>query len=475
MVKHRTAHDEPLARRVGDVVARVADRTWVSSAAGATVTGLVMVGVYAWLLTEAMARTRYDLWGALIVGPALLLLSWPLLVRAMRTDDDGWVRRLIGIAYGLKLVGGLARWAVAFVLYGGSADAARYDAEGTLVAQQFRDGDFAISLAGRLEGTRFTEVLTGVVYTITGPTLLGGYLVFSWLGFWGLYFFYRAFRVAMPRADHRRYALLVFLLPSLVFWPSGIGKEAWMCLCLGLATFGAARLLTGTRGSTMPLALGLAGSAMVRPHMTAIVFVGIVAAFLFRRDVRRTLLTPLARTLTLSVLAVAGVVIAGRAGDFFALESVTAESVGTVLDTTGTRTDEGGSEFTPQRVRSPVDFPAAFVTVLFRPFPWEASNLQALATSLETAALLVFAMLSWKRLRNVWVFKSGRPYIVLCLVYTTLFVIGFSTFGNFGLLARQRSLVYPFLLVLLCLPTLDEMRRRRMSPVHSSIREPLHR
>ena len=32
----------------------------------------------------------------------------------------------------------------------------------------------------------------------------------------------------LPTGDHRRYALLVFFMPSLLFWPSSIGKESWM-------------------------------------------------------------------------------------------------------------------------------------------------------------------------------------------------------------------------------------------------------
>ena len=40
--------------------------------------------------------------------------------------------------------------------------------------------------------------MTGIVYTVTGPSLIGGYLVFSWLGFWGLLLFFRAFQIAVP-------------------------------------------------------------------------------------------------------------------------------------------------------------------------------------------------------------------------------------------------------------------------------------
>ncbi|MGY1739556.1 MULTISPECIES: hypothetical protein [unclassified Blastococcus] len=420
------------------------------------------IGAYVGVLALGMERTSYDVWGAMVVAPGLLLISWPLLAAAFRREDDGWVRRLIGIAFALKVLGALARWAVAFVLYDGTADASSYDARGAEIAEQFRSGIFGVDLGMEVVGTGFLIILTGVVYTAIGPTLLGGYLFFAWLGFWGLYFLYRAFCIAVPGGHHRRYALLVFLFPSMVFWSSGMGKEAFLTFCIGLATLGAARLLTGTRGAALPLALGLLGSAMVRPHMTAIAFVAVVAGFLFRRDLHRTALTPLARTVTLVVLVVAGVAIAGQAQEFLGVEDVSLQSVDEVRSETerNANADGAGSDFEPQVVNSPADFPAAALTVLFRPFPWEAGNLQALAAAAEGLVLLGLVVASWRRLQMVWRFRRGRPYVVLCLAYLLLFVYAFSTFGNFGLLARQRSLVYPFLMALVCLPTVAELRRR---------------
>ncbi|CCG01316.1 hypothetical protein [Blastococcus saxobsidens] len=444
-----------LAARLGRRLERIRPAGWTAGL------GLAAIAAYAIVLAAGMTRSTYDVWGALVVGPGLLAVSWPLLAGVLRRERDQWVRRVIVFAFGLKILGALARWAVAFVLYDGAADASRYDLQGAAVAEQLRSGSFVIDLGVPLVGTGFLILLTGIVYTVTGPTLLGGYLVFAWLGFWGLYAFYRAFRTAMPEGNHRRYALLVFLLPSMIFWPSGIGKEAWMCLCLGVATLGAARLLTGTRGAVLPLALGLGGSALVRPHLTALIFVATVAGFLFRRDVRRTVLTPVTRAVTLVALLAAGALIAQQAAAFFDVEDVSAGSVETVLAETERNTGTGGSNFDAQPVRSPLDLPAAVLTVLFRPFPWEAGNLQSLLTSAEGVLLLGLAIASWGRLRTVWAYRAGRPFVVLCLAYTVAFVYVFSTFGNFGILARQRVLAYPFVLALLCLPTLRELRRHR--------------
>ncbi|HEX2375354.1 MAG TPA: hypothetical protein VHO93_15345, partial [Actinomycetota bacterium] len=47
-----------------------------------------------------------------------------------------------------------------------------------------------------------------------------------------------------------------------------------------------------------------------------------------------------------------------------------------------------------------------------------------------------------------------RPYVAFVAVYSLLFVFAFSTISNFGILARERTQVLPFFLVLLAIPAL---------------------
>ena len=109
--------------------------------------------------------------------------------------------------------------------YSGVADAYGYSRVGAQVAAQIRNGDFSFHV-GRLIGDGATSIITGIIYTVVGSNILGGFFVFAFLGFVSLVLFYRAFRVALPDGDHRRYAKLVFFFPSLLFWTSAIGKDA---------------------------------------------------------------------------------------------------------------------------------------------------------------------------------------------------------------------------------------------------------
>ena len=143
----------------------------------------------------------------------------------------------------MKLAASFVRYFVAFSLYG-SGDASAYDSAGTEIAESFHRGELSLTdLLALRQGTRFIDDLTGLIYALTGPSRLGGFLVYSFIGFWGLFLFHRAARIGLPEGSQRRYALLVFFLPSLVFWPSSIGKEAVMMLSLGICAYGAARIL----------------------------------------------------------------------------------------------------------------------------------------------------------------------------------------------------------------------------------------
>ena len=113
------------------------------------------------------------------------------------------------------------------------------------------------------------------------------------------------------------------------------------------------------------------------------------------------------------------------------------------------RTAEGGSEFVPSIVDSPARAPLATVTVLFRPFVFETHNLQSLLAAIEGTALMIFCLVrfrwEWAAIRSL----RRQPYVVFCLVYSFLFIVAYSSYANFGLLARQRVQLYPLFLVLL--------------------------
>lgn len=408
---------------------------------------------YLVLFCLEMTYGSYNEWLPFLLIPLLIALTVPLAVREGRRSVDRLIPALILWAVVLKLGGALVRYLVAFGVYEGGADASVYDQAGTGFAELFREGYLTVDVGGPLVGTNFIKVLTGIVYTLIGSSKLGGFLVFSWLGFLGLYLMYRAFRTAVPDGHHRRYAVLAFFLPSLLFWPSSIGKEAWMMLTLGISAYGVARVYARQRGGYLILSIGLVGMSMVRPHVAVVVVVAVVAGLLLRRSPGRPLETRvLATLLGLVLLVVAGSVVVAGSEKFFGVDRFDAETVQGVLDKTEEQTAQGGSRFAAPSARSVEDVPVAAFSVLFRPFPFEARQAGELIASAEGTLLAVLCLVWWRQLVAVPRQALRRPYVTFCVVYSLIFVVAFSSFGNFGIITRQRVQVFPFVLALLCLP-----------------------
>lgn len=420
---------------------------------------LVMVPVatlavaYLFLLSWAMQETSFDIWGGLVVAPVLLAITLPLVTRGARAEGDTRMVHILQVAVVAKVIfGTVLRYGVIFGVYG-SGDAQGYDKAGRVIAAALRNGNITFDTGGGSEGTRAVGVITGVVYSVIGSTKLGGFMVFSWLAFLGIFLMYKAYRLAVPEGDHHRYAILVFFLPTVLFWPSSLGKEAWLTFTLGISIYGAARILTRLRGGFVLLGLGLWGTAIVRPHLTLLVFIGLVAGYLLRSSPSTQRRLSADKIIGLGVILVVGVLVAGRFQEYFKLDELDREAVGALIDRTAERSDDGDSSYDAvNAARNPFALPQAVLAVLFRPFPFEANNAQSLATSLEATVLLVLFARSPRRLLGALRHTLRNPFLLLCTTYVLLFVVAFSAIGNFGILARQRSLVYPLLLVLLAMP-----------------------
>jgi hypothetical protein len=423
----------------------------------------------------AASADAYNIIGGILVVALIIPISLPILKRESLRQGDRRVLVLLVVALSLKIIFSLARHYVAFDLYQGSADAAGYHGNGIRIMEMFRDGNFDSGLPS-LSDTNFIKFLTGVVYTIIGPSSIGGFLIFSWLAFWGLFLCYRAFVIAVPDGQSRSYGRLLFFFPSLLFWPSSIGKEAWMLFAIGIFAFGSARVLSGRALRGLPIAaLGLWLGTLIRPHVPAMLGGALVVAFLVgRRYEKFRPIRPAVKIATLAILVAGGLVLLTQAEGFLKSDLTSLEGITSTLESVSNRSAHGGSEFDPPVVRSPLDLPAAFGTVLFRPFVFEANNALALLSAVEGLLLLLFSLkrLPWilaafKRLRR-------EPYIAQAIVYTLLFVIAFSSLPNFGLLARQRVQLYPFYFVLLCIAPvkkrLEKAQEHNISDAYRSTR-----
>jgi hypothetical protein len=225
-----------------------------------------------------------------------------------------------------------------------------------------------------------------------------------------------------------------------------------------------ARILTGRSGrGFLLLGLGMWGTAMIRPHVTLIVFASVSVAYLLRSSTTssRTSLAGLGRMVGVLVLIVGGIFVVSTARTFLGVqEGSTSAALSQALSDVQARTSQGGSEFVGARPNSPIDYPWAVVTVLARPFPYESTNVAAAIASMEGLALIALILASHVFSRTFRWFKR-RPYVAFSLTFVVIFTYAFSAINNFGILARQRSQLLPFVLVLCALPPAP---RRTVAP-----------
>jgi hypothetical protein len=352
----------------------------------------------------------------------------------------GPVKLLVYAALALRFVGAYGREAIA-------KDANVYFRWGSQYAEYFSRFDFSplwddtLWRSSNWLGTNFVGYPTGAIIALIGPSKMGTFFAFGLLSFLGILAFAFAYRRAYPRAPYFAFWAWVFLFPSLWFWPSSIGKEAIVILGLGLATLGYA----GRNGQTnWPIVvLGLATIYVIRPQVTAIVIFAIMLSFWL--DFRGW--TPS------RMMQGAAILVFGLAGIYFMMSrtldgEVSVSALQEYVDVNASRNDEGGSSV--EGIGSdPSGIPMAMLNVIARPFIWEAHTMNALVSALEIMLMWGLILLRRKQLmaalRHWRTDRMLRFAIPLALIY--IIALGMNL-SNLGLVARQRTLVLPFIFLI---------------------------
>ncbi len=390
----------------------------------------------------------YDWQGMVIVTAAICILAVFLIPRLARHRDSLISAKILAVGLALKLGFAMLRNWTSFVLYGGAADAYGYHLKGTLISQDIWRLNFNAVTPYITWGTSFVEFFTGAIYSITGPSIYAGYLVYAFLAFLGSYYFYRAFRIAFPEGNKWLYISLIFFFPSILFWPNGIGKDALIFLFLGLFAYGGARMVQGRLQGLIPIAIGLVGTLYVRPHIAVILALSFILAFslpgIGKRPVRIA-------TFIIVLLAVVGLgwLFLPQIASYIGLEELSPQGLLDRFQYQSELTTQGGSAFQTMDIKNPLTYPWAMVTLLFRPFPWEAHNALALIQSLEGILVIILVVWRLKSLGKALGSSIANPYTRFILIYAIAFTIAFAVVANFGIIARQRMMFLPFFFMLI--------------------------
>lgn len=403
------------------------------------------------LLWALLTGVTLAAWGASRDYQVGVLWAWgvvlavlPLLhrVSVMPADrlwlDRAWLVRLLVVLV-------LGVWVEGYYRLRTGLDADMYQRVGKYVAEHLRFyGTLPyVEPEVRWNGTIHYILQVGVVYWLLGASAQMMKVFNTLAAFLGTLGFYRMYRRVQPGSGMDLPLAFLFFMPSMLYWTTIHGKDPWMYAFLGMGMFFAGRFLERFRPwDFVGMALGILGMAWIRPHVAAIFALALVVFSLLQRY-RRGPLNPLLRGFSLVVLGVVAFLAVRAVMEAFRVQNL--EEALQFAVRQGEASAYGRTAIQLPEIRSFTQLglfaPLGFVTVLFRPFPWEARSVFALISAVENLVLLVFSVQHLRRHR--W--RPTHPIGVMAGVYVLLFVLAFyPAMGNLGTLVRQKVQLLPF-------------------------------
>lgn len=270
--------------------------------------------------------------------------------------------------------------------------------------------------------------------------------------FGGKFLIFESLAASLPARFRQRALVACLWMPSVVFWSSGLVKEAFAIIGVGIVCAGMARALKNRVFGLTLMALGLYLIALIKPY---ILFPAVISCSVWyywsRTTSRKHGVGSRSTYLFVGLLVALGAytVIA----QFFPGFSIAMFGESAAIQREASLTAEGGSNFvigdttdrslTGQMIYAPL----ALVTTLFRPTIFEVRNPLMLVSALETTFLTVLTV------RSIWTKSPGamlrtvlkEPVVLFAFTFATLMAIGVGLgTTNFGTLSRYRIPLMPF-------------------------------
>ncbi|WP_312206344.1 hypothetical protein [Epilithonimonas hominis] len=291
------------------------------------------------------------------------------------------------------------------------------------------------------EGTMFMYAFNYLFSNLLNMSYFANTLLFSLFGFMGLTFFYL---VAVQTVPYNKiisgYVLfpLIFFLPNLHFWSSGVGKDTTLFLCIGMFTYGLMKPF-----QRIPL-LVLAGllSMAIRPHITLFLMVGFGLAYVFGGKV-----SPAQRIIFSAAMIAVGLAILPSVMEFAKIEEASAEGFDKFA--TGKAAVLSRSSAGSAIDISSYPFPLKVLTFWFRPALFDVRNINGLIAALENLLLLI-VFIKAMRTSPIRAFKAA-PFVIKGLViFLVVGTLAFSqSMGNMGIMIRMRNMFLPGMIIYL--------------------------
>jgi hypothetical protein len=288
-------------------------------------------------------------------------------------------------------------------------------------------------------GTQAIIYITQAIKTSVGGTYLDFYLLFQPIGFLGICVLLRAFEEIYDelRLPHSVYLYALVAIPSLHFWSSALGKDTPFLLAVSLALWASMRLPSRAKALLAAVLLML----LIRPHVALVAVAALSLAVVVGRGI------PLYLRVALFIVAAAGSGVAATAIEStYAIDVTSSESIGQQFERRDNvlQSDEAGNSAVS------ASFPIRLLSLLFRPFFFDADEPFALVASFESAFVIYIVLFMLLRWREVWRLFRSVFFVRYALIYAfglTIFLT--LSYWNVGLGLRQKwSMLMPTYFVL---------------------------
>jgi hypothetical protein len=353
--------------------------------------------------------------------------------------------------------------------FSGGSDSNAYIELGQRVATQFELQGYS-QVHRAVPGTGAIDLTMGHIFRIAGVDRLAANYLMTGMSSIGIILFWVSTRNLMTNERIRNiYAYLLLLAPTTAFWSASVSKEA--PILLGVACVSAAFFELFDRHRRLTPRIGIlfgVGSlclGYVRPHVALLLILAIVGAT-FLSSGRMSMATTGQRRLLVGVFALGGLLVAIPLSE----ELLGVNEGGSLVENARDASEQnaegqGRSAYQAEPVRGIADVPRALVSVLLRPYPWEIETpFQALAAG-ETflyMGLLLYAIMS---VGTTQARLLRHPAMIFGSLYIALMSSALVTYGNIGLLVRQRMQIWPHLILLSCLLLSSKRRPASQLPV----------
>lgn len=399
-------------------------------------------------------------------------------------------RKYIWASYGAHVFSALALIWITKGFFGGG-DIFLYQRGGLLISEKmqqefgyyfieaiklFLQLDSNISgIVGAGHSTGSVAAITGILMFFLGNSFYAASMVVSLFAFSGQIATYMGLRDLFPVEYKKRLLTATLLIPSVVFWSSGMLKETIAMIGLGWLFFVTIRFCYKQFKIIylLPAIVGAILIANTKAYILPPYLIASSAAIYWQRagvtGQRMIRIKPF--TLAMAALAtVVGIVVIGELFPRFSLSNI-GESAAYLQEVAPTI--EGGSNISmgagnKRSLTGQLGFaPWALITALFRPFIFEVHNIMSLINALETTVIawLFYKVIRARSIKKTMALLSSSPALVFCAVFVLLFAVGVGlTSMNLGTLSRYRIPMMPFYGVLL-LMLLPMPKRQRLVPV----------